>query len=211
MTEVNRVARRQAAARKRIVEEAIGLFETRGIDGVTVDEIASLADVAKGTIYNHFAAKEDIVVSFLIEIDRAALGDLPRIAQSAPTAADALFEASWSLLANKEQHYPLVRIFLARLFAASASAGDLTAFQAALDEALGRFFDVLTAGDDVPGVAPREDFVRTFKTLQFGLTAVWAMEGAPWALTRRQARIEMNLLAKGLDACPSSSIWPPFS
>lgn len=40
---------------------AFGLFEARGFEAVTMEQIAEAADVAKGTLYNHFPVKEALL------------------------------------------------------------------------------------------------------------------------------------------------------
>src|SRR5262249_12215841 len=62
--------RSKAAVRARINEHAVRLFAERGIDAVTVDDIAAAADVGKGTIYNYVRTKEDLIVAFLAEVER---------------------------------------------------------------------------------------------------------------------------------------------
>jgi AcrR family transcriptional regulator len=47
--------------RKRLLDAALDLFETRGFDGVAVPEIAAKAGVATGTIYRYFRDKESLV------------------------------------------------------------------------------------------------------------------------------------------------------
>jgi 16S rRNA (guanine966-N2)-methyltransferase len=49
------------ATRARIIETAIRIFGKRGLAAPTVEEIAAEAEVGKGTIYNYFATKEEIV------------------------------------------------------------------------------------------------------------------------------------------------------
>jgi AcrR family transcriptional regulator len=51
--------------RKRILETAESLFNRFGIQKTGVDEIASMANVAKGTIYNNFRNKEGILKELL--------------------------------------------------------------------------------------------------------------------------------------------------
>lgn len=59
MTMVNsRRDRKKIATRSQILAAAIDLFSRRGLDAVTIEEIAAAADVGKGTIYNYFATKE---------------------------------------------------------------------------------------------------------------------------------------------------------
>jgi AcrR family transcriptional regulator len=57
-----RVAIRRAKARQRILETAERLFSERGFDGVTVDDIAEEADIARRSFYHHFESKHEVMV-----------------------------------------------------------------------------------------------------------------------------------------------------
>lgn len=50
-----------------IVQAAHSLFLTHGFHGTSMRQIASGAGIALGSIYNHFAGKEDIFVAVLLE------------------------------------------------------------------------------------------------------------------------------------------------
>lgn len=52
-------------ARDRILASAYELFSHRGVRGVGVDEVIKRAQVAKATLYRHFASKDDLVLAFL--------------------------------------------------------------------------------------------------------------------------------------------------
>src|SRR5262249_50721257 len=67
----SRRERKKATIRAQIVAAAIRLFSEHGIEAVTVDQIAAAADVGKGTIYNYLQTKEDIVVAFMVDFERA--------------------------------------------------------------------------------------------------------------------------------------------
>jgi AcrR family transcriptional regulator len=53
--------RKKRATREAIAATARRLFAERGFDAVTVAEIADAANVSEKTVFNHFAAKEDLV------------------------------------------------------------------------------------------------------------------------------------------------------
>ena len=198
MTVVGLRERKRAASRARILREAITLFSERGIEGVTVDEIAAAADVGKGTVYNYFRAKEDIIVAFLLELDREALAAMPGLAAEAASVAEALDAAAWSLLGNKADHHRFVRVFLARLVSADGFADDLIEFQEALDAALGLFFERLLARDDVATDRTVEELGLSFKTHHLGLNMLWSLEGPPFATARAMTKWHMQNFAKGL-------------
>lgn len=56
----DRQSRKRLATRQSISIAATRLFMQRGFDHVTVDEIASAADVGRMTVFNHFPRKEDM-------------------------------------------------------------------------------------------------------------------------------------------------------
>jgi AcrR family transcriptional regulator len=199
MTLVSLRDRKKSDTRSRIVREASALFAARGVAGVTVDEIARAADVGKGTVYNYFAAKEDIVTSFLIEIDRDALEAMALLPAPRMSAGEALERAGWSLLEHKAPHRDFVRAFLARTFASEGFVHELTVFQSLLDDALGGLFDRLIAASGKEPSQSIPDLILSFKTMHLGLSALWAIEGPPFATARMLMHRHMALLAKEIE------------
>ncbi|HIG72177.1 MAG TPA: TetR/AcrR family transcriptional regulator, partial [Myxococcales bacterium] len=60
-TQPSRRERRRLEIRDRIVETAFMLFETDGYEATTVTEIAARADIAYGTLFQHFPSKLDLL------------------------------------------------------------------------------------------------------------------------------------------------------
>ena len=56
---------KKSDARQRIVETAKRLFYAEGIRAVGIDRIIAEAGVAKMTLYNHFASKDDLILAVL--------------------------------------------------------------------------------------------------------------------------------------------------
>jgi len=48
-----------------LARTAAALFEAHGYEAVTMEQIATTADVAKGTLYNHFQVKEAVLAHWL--------------------------------------------------------------------------------------------------------------------------------------------------
>ncbi|MFA4886001.1 MAG: helix-turn-helix domain-containing protein [Desulfotomaculaceae bacterium] len=61
----NRTESKKEETKKKIISVAVDLFNRQGFDRTTVEQIAEEADVAKGTIFNHFPAKEAIVHEYV--------------------------------------------------------------------------------------------------------------------------------------------------
>ena len=61
---------RRGGSREAIVEAAERLFLERGFGSVSMDELAEAAGVARRTLYNQFASKEEIFREMLLRVSR---------------------------------------------------------------------------------------------------------------------------------------------
>lgn len=61
MPEVSRRKRKALRTREHLASVAFELFERDGFADVTMEQIATQADVARGTLYNHFPVKEAVL------------------------------------------------------------------------------------------------------------------------------------------------------
>lgn len=59
-----------SSARQRLLETARKLFYHEGIRSVGVDTIVEQSGVGKATLYRHFPTKDDLIVAYLMEMDR---------------------------------------------------------------------------------------------------------------------------------------------
>lgn len=62
--QLGRRERKAAETRERIFRAAIELFACRGLSNVTVEQITERADVGKGTFFNYFGSKEEVLAYF---------------------------------------------------------------------------------------------------------------------------------------------------
>jgi len=76
--------RKKQEVRKRILDRAMELFEKDGFDNVTMERIAEAADVAKGTLYNYFPAKEAILSGYIQKYAQDLTPEVDRIITSVP-------------------------------------------------------------------------------------------------------------------------------
>ncbi|MEW6753017.1 MAG: helix-turn-helix domain-containing protein [Candidatus Latescibacterota bacterium] len=73
---LSRREREKAAHRREILQAAMRVFARKGFAAATIDEIAQEAEFSKGTVYLHFASKEDLLSTILLEMHNTAVTGL---------------------------------------------------------------------------------------------------------------------------------------
>lgn len=185
--------------RNHLIETAIALFSKQGIENTTVDQIAVEAGVGKGTVYNYFATKEDLIVAFMADFELRARPAVKKFAESRKPLAEILAGFAWHLLEAKAQHRTFVRSFLARMVGPDDSfQPHVQEMQQAIDGTLTLLFERLQRRGMVRGDLAIEDLRMNFKTMHLGLTVLWAMEGPPFRETQKLLATQMAMFAQGV-------------
>lgn len=73
--------------RRQILEAAAKVFDAYGYADATVDNVAAEAGVAKGSVYNYFASKQDLYTAVFTESFAVEESEILRRFEQAPTAA----------------------------------------------------------------------------------------------------------------------------
>jgi len=84
MSKLNLRQRNRLEAKRRLQEVALTLFEERGFESVTMQDVAHEGEVSESTLYRYFGTKESLVVWDEYDID-AEIGR--RLFQNQPPAA----------------------------------------------------------------------------------------------------------------------------
>ncbi len=191
--------RKKAAVRSQIIAAAIELFSRNGIEKVTVDQIAEAADVGKGTVYNYFTTKEDIVVAFMADLERRVQARLHRLAAMTGPLDSILAEFVRQQFRLKKRYHKFVRVFLGQMFLhADSFLPYMTEMQKAIDPTMEKLFRALQERGALRKDVNLTELVLVFKTMQLGLTALWAVEGPPFRGTEYILKQEIRLFCEGL-------------
>ena len=70
VTAGNRTERKKEETRQKVIGVALQLFRQNGLEATTMEQIAEVADIAKGTLYNYFPAKEAIIHEYIDRVSR---------------------------------------------------------------------------------------------------------------------------------------------
>jgi AcrR family transcriptional regulator len=89
-----RLGRREASVeqtRERILRAARSLFSEAGFHAASLEQVAARADVARATVYHHYASKLGLLDALMYDAqERAGMNNLARIEDEQPTGAEAL-------------------------------------------------------------------------------------------------------------------------
>lgn len=195
----SRRQRKKLDVRARIIATALKLFSRHGFGDVTVEHIADVADLGKGTIYNYFDTKEDIVVAFMVDVERKVQAGVHRFASSSKKLETLLSEFVLFQLRLKQPYHAFVRVFLGQLFNPTEhSLPYMLEMQKLIDPPMEALFQTLRGRRAIRNDVEIPELIFAFKTLQLGITALWAMEGPPFHQTEKVLRLQMKLFAEGL-------------
>ena len=109
--EKNRVQKRAKRTRKKLKDAALDIFSEQSIDATTVEDITEKADVGKGTLYQHFDDKEEIVVTLVDEAVEHLI-EYMRSYDSAPDTLEEMLEhllnAHYKFLVDSNEEFLLL-------------------------------------------------------------------------------------------------------
>ncbi len=203
--------RKKVRQREAIVDAAIRLFEARGIDATSVDDIAEAVDVSRATVFNYFAYKEAI----LVEIGARLVGDIATEAQEQahaqarrdPSVRQTLYDLADALAAVAERH-PGVVPYIAREMThpdptrrryAAERMQYPTLYQAVLD--------ALDFAGQLRGPAKKSSYARQLVDLATG-ALVRAGHDFPMSELRAELRANVDLFFDGGVTAPAARTPP---
>ena len=196
---VNRRERKRIALRAQILSTGIDLFSRHGVGAVTIDQIAAAADVGKGTIYNYFSTKEDMVVAFMADLEARLAPKVARFSIGDRPLHRILADYILLHFRLKQPYHAFVRVFLAQMFLDTERfIPYMLEIQKYTDPPL---LSLLTGLQERQRLRPDVDLaqlIMSFKTMHLGLTALWAVEGPPFRQTVQTVRWQMQFFSEGI-------------
>lgn len=143
-----------AGTRLSIMEAASSLFAQQGADSVSVSAVANLAGINRGTAYQHFPSREELVeatMTFVSDrIFRAVYGDIETIGKRRVEEVD-VPETMHRLSVFAMENAELCRSWLLQILASEEPASD--PFWREFQGSLQRFAETELAQDDIDSEA----------------------------------------------------------
>lgn len=185
---------KKAQTHQKITEAAIELFEQQGYETTTVQQIAERAAVAKGTFFNYFASKEDLVMELqgqvILQQFEFVLGTpgpiIPRLL---------------SLMADHARHFPLNQSATRALLQGMFSSSKVRSYQAACCLELSKSFVPILAHAQKQGEIRQDLSVEVISQLAvqtyFGVLMNWCLEDGKGSLSD-QMSLTFDLFIHGI-------------
>jgi AcrR family transcriptional regulator len=104
-----------------ILAAALRLMGTKGVDALTMDEIAQTAGVAKGTIYLYFQSKDELIQALLSQAGEAIALDLEAILAKPDSHQEKLKQVVTLLFHYVEKERTLFPVYLRELVRSKSS------------------------------------------------------------------------------------------
>lgn len=193
-----------------IARTAAALFEAHGYEAVTMEQIAATADLAKGTLYNHFPVKEAVLVHWLHLELAANLAMLQRQLQNKPRFAQgALYvlhhSADWC-----EAHPHYLAPYLRYRFLAIGAPSSPTRESEQLSDIADTFGWLIRRGQQSGEIRAGLDPVRlaiSFHHLYLAAMLRWLAD--PSLKLRKEFAAAVELFLHGAAAPPQASPKTP--
>jgi AcrR family transcriptional regulator len=178
MPALSRRERKRDSTRQVIFETAIRMFSEKGFDTPTIDQIAAAADIGKGTFYNYFNSKEEILVAFMVEVEARIGKRLARFAEASGPLETILCDYARYQFRLKRPYYAFVQVFLATLIRRGPQMMDhIMLMQDYVDPPLLALFARLKERKLIKAMTNTQELVYTFKCIHLGASCLWAMAG----------------------------------
>ncbi|MFI2752427.1 TetR/AcrR family transcriptional regulator [Cellulomonas sp. P22] len=180
---------RGAGTRDLIVDAAVSLIADRGFSATSVDDIASAAGVAKGSVYYNFGSKRALFEAVIVE----GVGRLTAALRAAAAGLDgreAIEALVTELLDQVRNHPDFAKLMVAEIFRTGRDWQD--SIRLVREESMGIFAGVVAAS------RPERDPSITAAAI-FGATLVTGLEWLAFQPHRPAAEVQQAVLATVLD------------
>lgn len=191
---------RKLATREAILRVAVEEFAEHGFDRPTIERIAARAGVAKGTVYNYFATKEDILVAFMADQEARIQARVRDYAERDGPLARILTQLLRAQFRLREPNHAFTQVLLAQLILRGPNLQEYIArMQEHIDPALTQLFTRLKERRLIQPDLEVSALVDRFKALHFGLSCLWAMEGPPFRSAYGAVDDQLEMFARSIE------------
>lgn len=151
--EITRTRREREKLRRRetIISAATALFYEKGFTATTMEEIAAVAEVSKGTLYLYFGSKDELYISIILEgfemID-IQLGDISASGADLFTRGRAMFMAFVEFCLEHREYFRVTQYMMSETARANIPAELVEGLSGYTVNLLGHVADLVAEGKE---------------------------------------------------------------
>jgi AcrR family transcriptional regulator len=196
----SRRERKQHSTRQAIFETAVRMFSEQGFDAPTIEQIAAATDIGKGTFYNYFASKEEILVAFMVEMEAKIGKRLARFAEAPGPLEKILCKYARCQFRLKRPYFAFVQVFLATLIRHGPQMeSHIMRMQTYVNPPLGALFTRLKKRKLIKASAEVQNLVHSFKCILLAASCMWAMTGPSAEAAMQAFAVQIAPFARAIE------------
>ena len=187
-----------------ILTAARRLMDDKGVDALTMDEIAQGAGVAKGTLYLYFQSKDELIQALLSQVGEAMRLDLEVIAASPAPPQEKLRQVVILLLNYVDRESALFPVYLRELVRSKSGRGaTLTTLQEVEERIVTLITQIFAEGIAQNQFIPADPRLLTFLLKGLGRAVGY------YQMTRNEKDVVQDALPVMLTLLFSGIVLPP--
>ena len=176
MKGMGRRERKAAETRLKLFRSALQLFAERGFQNVTVEDITEAADFGKGTFFNYFKSK-DQVLSVMAEIQLGKVREALELAEAGKRSIRSVLHDMFLALAEEPGRSPELARALLTTFLSSAIREQLAENMAEGRRILGRVLELGRERGEIDPKLKTEHMAFQLQQSFIGTMMLWSLRG----------------------------------
>lgn len=180
--------RKKVRQREALVDAAIELFERRGIDATSVEDIAAAVDVSRATVFNYFPYKEAI----LVEIGARLVADIAAHAGAhrRRSVRQTLYDLAEGIAGVAERHPGVVPYIAREMTHPDSTRREYAAERMQYPMLYQAILDALDGAGQLRGRAQKSSYARQLVDLT---TGALVRAGNDFPMTSLAAELRANI------------------
>jgi AcrR family transcriptional regulator len=177
LSKLGRRQRRAAETRVRLFRSALRLFAQHGFQNVTVEDITDAADVGKGTFFNYFESKEQ-VLGVMAEIQLGKVREVLELAETGKQSVRSVLRSLFQRVAEEPGRSPeMTRALISTFLASDAIRSTMAANLAEGRRMVAKILEFgQQRGEIAPALKP-EHLARQCQQSVIGTLLFWSLRG----------------------------------
>lgn len=205
----DRRQRRSAEIRERLFNAALKLFAEKGFAETTVEDITNVADVGKGTFFNHFPSKDHILLAFG-EMQLAKLQDAVNTARMSDEPMPHFLRALGVRMTQEPTRNPaIIRALLQAYLSTNQVREAMINLQNRVQTLHTQMIQLGQDRGEIRSDLPAAEIASVFRQTIFGTLLIWSLYGDATLHPRIEAAF--NVLWSGLMPRPAVTNGSPRS